>query len=73
MGCPLTAALLIWIRIWSRSLPDNLSIELNSLEGLEMSHDLSDVVAMRRLRLAISGMVVGALCLVGVVNIVLGI
>lgn len=37
-----------------------------------MSHEVSDVVAMRRLRLAISAMVIGALCLVGVVNIVLG-
>lgn len=36
-----------------------------------MSHEISDVVAMRRLRIAISAMVVGAVCLVGVVNIVL--
>lgn len=35
-----------------------------------MSHEISDVEAMKRLRLAIGAMVLGAVCLVGVVGIV---
>lgn len=35
-----------------------------------MSHEISDIEAMKRLRFAIAAMVLGAVCLIGVVGVV---